>query len=210
MNSNLRSHKWKILIAALLGMSTLAYCAPADWFGLRKPNFELTGQVLDFDTKQPIEGAYVLAVYQTISSAWFVGSFRHCVKTKGMYSDKDGQFHFPIDKLDRLSPSEVHAIKPDYFLRTRSEVSDKAYEAQGKEAYSNRHVYLKKQDPANPSFQHGFGYCERPGSVEAIEAATQFMQIEIGEQIKYGRDGINRTNMIQSMRETASKQIYKN
>jgi hypothetical protein len=185
MNSNLRSHKWKILIASLLGMSTLAYCAPSDWFGLRKPDFEFTGQVLDFDTKQPIEGAYVLAVYQTISSAWLVGSSLNCVKTKGMYSGKDGHFHFPVEKLDQMSPGELHAIKPDYFLQTRAQVSDADFKAQNKSAYSNRHVYLKKQDPAKPSFQHGFSLCGRAASSEAVESAVTFLEIMLTEERKF-------------------------
>jgi hypothetical protein len=211
MNSSLRSHKWKFLIAALLGTSTLAYCAPADWFGLRKPNFELTGQVLDFDTKQPIEGAYVLAVYQTISSAWLVGSSLNCVKTKGMLSDKEGRFHFPVEKLDQMSPGELHAIKPDYFLKTRAEVSDADFKAQNKSAYSNRHVYLKKQDVAKPDFQYGFRYCQRPESSEAIEAALIFMGMTVEEETKFGKDvrSINAVReLMQSMKQSVEKQIY--
>jgi hypothetical protein len=205
MKLNLTSTKWKLLIASLLGASTLAYCAPADWFGLRKPDFELTGQVLDFDTKQPIEGAYVLAVYQTISSAWLVGSSLNCVKTKGMMSDKEGRFHFPVEKLDQMSPGELHAIKPDYFLKTRAEVSDADFKAQNKSAYSNRHVYLKKQDAAKPDFQYGFIGCYRPESNEAIEAAVRFTQIEMSEQIKYGRDGKNPAEGIELMQRAASR-----
>jgi hypothetical protein len=211
MKLGLSSNKWKILIASLLGVSTLAYCAPADWFGLRKPNFELTGQVLDFDTKQPIEGAYVLAVYQTISSAWLVGSSLNCVKTKGMYSGKDGHFHFPVEKLDQMSPGELHAIKPDYFLHKRAEVSDADFKAQNKSAYSNRHVYLKKQDPAKPDFQYGFRYCQRPESGEAIEAALIFMGMKVEEETKFAKDerSINAVReLMQSMKQSVEKQIY--
>lgn len=212
MKFNLTSIHWKLIIASLLGVSTLAYCAPADWFGLRKPDFELTGQVLDFDTKQPIEGAYVLAVYQNISSAWFVGSSLYCVKTKGMYSDKDGYFHFPVEKLDRMSPGHVYAIKPDYFLQTQAQVPDNDFKVQNRAAYSSRHVYLKKQDPAKPEFLYRFDYCSRPESIEAIQAALTYMDMTVKEETKYGKDirSVNSTrSLMKSMQESAEKQIYK-
>jgi hypothetical protein len=211
MNINFRAHQWKIIIAGLLGVSTLAYCAPFGWFGSDKIDFELTGQVLDFDTKQPIEGAYVIADYQKVDLG-FGGTARYCVKTKGMYTGKDGQFHFPIDKLDGNSPYLVHAIKPDYFLRDWVNHLPKVQEAQGKEAYTNRHIYLKRQDAAKPEFRYGFRDCRRPESSEAIEAAVQYMQIEIDEETKYGKDirSVNAAReLMQSMKEKAEKQIYK-
>jgi hypothetical protein len=204
MKLSLTSHKWKLIIATLLGASTLAYCAPADWFGLRKPDFELTGQVLDFDTKQPIEGAYVLAVYEKVDLG-IAGAARYCVKTKGMTSDKEGRFHFPVERLDSNSPSIVHAIKSDYFLQTWKLPKGKSVEAQDKETYSDWRVYLKKQDAAKPDFQYGFIGCYRPESNEAIEAAIQFTKIEMSEQIKYGRDGKNPAEGIELMQRAASR-----
>jgi hypothetical protein len=187
MKLSLSSTKWKILIAGLLGVSTLAYCAPSDWFGLRKPDFEFTGQVLDFDTKQPIEGAYALAVYKK-ASIGFGGTADYCYKTKGMMTGKDGKFSFPIENPKSDNPEIVHAIKPDYFLQTWAVPSHAVQKAQNKEAFSNRHVYLKKQDPAKPSFQHGFSYCERPESRAAVESAAQFLELKLVEQRKYSKN----------------------
>ena len=176
MKFNLTSIHWKLIIASLLGVSTLAYCAPADWFGLRKPDFELTGQVLDFDTKQPIEGAYVLAVYEKVDLG-LAGASRYCVKTKGMVSEKEGRFHFPVEQLDGGSPSTAHAIKPDYFSKTFAEVSDADFKAQNKAAYSNRHAYLKKQDLTKYDACHSFTECDRAKSREAVETNIQYLKL---------------------------------
>jgi hypothetical protein len=126
-----------------------------------------------------------------------------------MVSDKEGRFHFPVERLDSNSPRIVHAIKPDYFLQTWKLPQGKSVQEQNKETYSNWHVYLKKQDPAKPEFLYRFNRCERPESSEAIEAAVQFTNIVISEQIKYGRDGKNRMDMLESMKQSAAKQTYK-
>jgi hypothetical protein len=194
---------------ALLSLTTFAACSPP-WAS--KPiDFEFTGQVLSKATKEPIEGAYVLAVYEKVDLG-IAGAARHCYKTKGMLTGKDGKFHFPIDKLDGNSPHMVHAIKPDYFLSDWELPSDEVWKAMGKEAFTNRHVYLTKQDVAKPSFQHGFEDCQRPDSIEAIDAAVQFMQIEINEVTKYGFEqrALGVRNLLKSMKLSAEKQIYKN
>jgi hypothetical protein len=176
----------------------------------RKIDFEFTGQVLNKGTLEPYEGAYVIAVYEKVDLG-FAGSARYCYKTKGMFTGKDGKFHFPIDKLDGNSPFIVHAIKPGYFLFDWALPSEALSKAQIKETYQNRHVYLQKQDVAKPSFQHGFEDCQRPESAEAIEAAVQFMQIEIGEVTKYGFEqrALGVRNLMKSMQQLAEKQSNK-
>jgi hypothetical protein len=196
-----------VFATALLSLTTLAACS-SPW--AEKPiDFEFTGQVLIQGTNEPVEGAYVLAVYEKVDLG-LGGSARYCVKTKGMMSDKEGRFHFPIDKLDGNSPHIAYAIKADHYFYMTNVPTEKVWAAQTKEAYTNRHAYLKRQNAAEPFFSNDFTGCQRPESTAAIEAAVQFMQIEVGEQIKYGRDGINRTEMIKSMQEAASKKIYKN
>ena len=54
-----KAKRWIIATVALA--SVVAYCAPPGTF--RHIDFELTGTVRDKETKQPIEGAYVVAVY---------------------------------------------------------------------------------------------------------------------------------------------------
>jgi hypothetical protein len=181
MASLMKQLKPFLLAVTLLSLTSIAACSPP-W--ARKADFELTGQVLDFDTKQPIAGAYVLAVYEKVDLG-IAGAARYCVKTKGMLSDKDGSFHFPIDKLDGNSPHMVYAIKADYFLREWELPPSDANRAQTKQAYTNRHVYLKRQEVGKPSFQHGFSLCERAPSSEAVESAVTFLEIMRVEERKY-------------------------
>ena len=169
-----------VVAIALLGAVTFACYASGSLFGQAKVDFEFTGQVLDFDTKEPIEGAYALAVYEKVDFG-FAASARYCVKTKGMTTGKDGRFHFPIDKLDGNSPVEVVAIKGDYYFRRKETVSPESWKKQNKETYSNRNVYLKRQDPVQPDFHFGYDKCGRPESLDAIQANIQFLNIKKAE-----------------------------
>ncbi|MEP7244272.1 MAG: hypothetical protein ABI885_11345 [Gammaproteobacteria bacterium] len=58
--------------------------------------FELTGTVLDKDTKEPISGAFVIASYfAPITNR--LGSGNWWVKSRGTYSDSAGSFRFPVE-----------------------------------------------------------------------------------------------------------------
>jgi hypothetical protein len=172
-----------LLAAAALSMAMAASCdLPASDGTV---NFEFTGRVLDKDTNEPVEGAYVLAVYEKVDLG-FAASARYCVKTKGMMSDKEGKFHFPIDKLDGNSPHQVFAIKPDYYYRGGKQVSEESWKKQNKETYSNRDIYLRKQDAAKLNFQLGYGECSRPESRDAAEANIKFLEFERAELIRLG------------------------
>jgi hypothetical protein len=167
-----------LLAAAALSLTMAASCELPAADGVI--NFELTGQVLDFDTKQPIEGAYVLAVYEKVYMG-FAASARYCVKTKGMLSDKEGRFHFPVEKLDSNSPAKLAAIKSDYYFHREKPISEKSAKAQNKETYSNRDVYLKRQDPAKLEFHFGYTTCNRPESREAVDANIEFLKLRKAE-----------------------------
>jgi hypothetical protein len=172
-----------LLAAAALALTMAASCdLPAS---NTNSSFEFTGQVLDFDTKQPIEGAYALAVYQKVEIG-LGGTADYCYKTKGMTTGKDGKFSFPLEQPTSLNPDIVYAIKADYFYRDTFIPTPSVQKAQTKEAYTNRHVYLKKQDPAKPSFQFGYGECARPESAQAAEANIQFLEFERAELIRLG------------------------
>jgi hypothetical protein len=164
-----------LLCMAALVITTAASCNMSDKLSY---DFEYTGQVLDEDTKLPIEGAYVLAVYERVDLG-MAGSARYCVKTKGMLTGKDGKFNFPMEKIrGSISPAQVAAIKTDYYSYRSEDFTKEAWEKQDKDTYSNRHVYLKRQDPAKLEFRYGYTTCKRPESREAVEANIEFLKIK--------------------------------
>ena len=61
-----KAKRW-IIAAVALG-SVVTYCAPPGTF--RGIDFDLTGTVFDKVSKQPIEGAYVVAIYLVRESGW--------------------------------------------------------------------------------------------------------------------------------------------
>lgn len=203
MNFKFGTTQWGIIIAFLATGATLAYCTPPGTF--RMIDFEMTGTVWDHDSKQPIEGAYVMAIYEEAGCALGVGCKSWCVKTKGMYTGKDGTFHFPVEKLDSFSPSQVTAIKPGYFREHFVIHPSKVQRAQGKENYTGRDVILAKQDPGKPDFQFGglpLGICTRAEFKDQAEANIEYLKIEQAEYLKYGdkRQASDSTlNMIRRM-----------
>jgi hypothetical protein len=177
--------QWQVLgiISLLAAVSVFAYCAPPGQYG--KPALDITGTVFDQDTKQPIAGAYVLAIYEE-SGGSFAGTSNWCVKTKGMTTGEDGRYHFPVERLDNKSPARIAAIKADYYLYSSLAPSEALQRAQSKATYMNRDVYLKKQDVAKPEFRYGYSECDRPESREAAAANIQFLEFEKAELIRLG------------------------
>lgn len=190
-----------ILAAAMTAGAALAAGGNPLSFG--KPDFELTGRVYDDDTKEPIEGAYVVALYYEGYSS-FAAVGRRCKRAKGMYTDKDGTFHFPVQKLDGDNPGMVMAIKPGYFSLWAVIPEAEAWRKQTKAAYTGRDLPLKKQDPANPSWQLGHGnvYCLTADAREDVEAAVEFLKIRLAEErrLAFTRQRIEATTgMIQDL-----------
>ena len=175
------SIRWYIL--AIWVVSAVAYCAPPGTF--RKIDFEFTGTVRDGNTKEPIEGAYVVVLYYgSAASPATVATF--CTKTKGMYTGKDGTFRFPVEKLNNLSPGDVMAIKPGYFDNNRVIPSASLQRAQTAETYTGRDVILTKQNPASPTLRFGETEvrCERANSRDDVEASIQFLKIKLAECLR--------------------------
>ena len=218
-----KNRAWLLTASALLGLSTLAYCAPDDYWGLRKIDYELTGRVLNHDTKEPIDGAYVIAAYFH-SAGDFSGSSRSCVKTLGMTTGKDGAFNFPPDPRaygkgwlrweSRSRWPEVYAIKADYFYRDSTQRSTEPMPQTNKDLYANQNVYLKKQDPAKPAGPHEYGFreCTNPDSSEAAEAAAMYLKMVIAEDKKYlnGKNVESYEWRLGYMQRTASANEEKN
>ncbi|MBK6981861.1 MAG: hypothetical protein IPH30_10455 [Betaproteobacteria bacterium] len=165
--------------AAFFLAGALAGCAAAGG----EPDFEFTGTVYDAVTKQPIEGAYVFASYREP-----VGVNSRCYKTRGMYTGKDGKYHFPIDSLDGLSPWFTSAIKPGYYFGTFDTPKREVWQRQDASSYADRNLYLIPQDPAKPNLRIGSGeeYCFAARTREDATAAVAFLKIEIVERQRYG------------------------
>ncbi len=152
-----------------------------------KPDFELTGRLYDGITKEPIEGAYVVALYY-VDITGPAALTSHCKRAKGMYTGKDGAFHFPVERLDGNSPGMVMAIKPGYFSLPGYTPPASVQRKQGKEAYTGRDLPLQKQNPAAPSWQLGHGdvYRSHAESREDVEAAIEFLKLELSEEQRLG------------------------
>jgi hypothetical protein len=176
-------------------MMQQAWCTALLFFGLCAPALalsepiELTGLVLDTETKRPLEGAYVIAIYEENLRNEAI-SVHRCVKLKGMFTGPDGRFHFPVEKLDGESPSAAVAIKPDYYLdRLGGEPDPEAWKRQTGESYHGRLVYLKKQDPSKPellNFTVGTAACDHARKRDDVAAGVQYLSIAQGELKKYG------------------------
>jgi hypothetical protein len=195
-------------VFALCALLALTACATPN-----QQHLTYTGQVFDIDTKQPIEGAYVLAEYREGASNW-AHSSSWCIATKGMTTGADGKFSFPALESNKQMPLFAYAIKPDYFYASRDIASSDSQHRANQDAFSNQNIYLKKQDKAKPEFQHGFNSCgTRPESIDAVQAAKQFMEIELAEMVKFqlGNEFTEtQKSRIATMLDIASKQTQRN
>jgi hypothetical protein len=171
---------WMFLAVLAASGSMLAFCTE------KKIDFEFTGTAYDKDTKQPIEGAYAVAIYKEIRGG-YVAVTSFCVKTKGMYTGKDGKYHFPVEKRNGASPSTVQIIHPDYVWQSANPKPDRIHYQQRAEAYADRDAYMKKQDPANPIFYGHDVWCTEAKKKEDVVAAIEFMKILRAQYVKFNR-----------------------
>jgi hypothetical protein len=175
---------WALFTAmAMCAVSAPSNAAGGNLFSFGKPDFELTGTAYDANTRQPIEGAYVVAIYYE-SAVGLAGSDTWCVKTKGMYTSKDGRFSFPIEALDSRSPRIVAAIKPGYYSGREVFPKPEIWKKQGREAYSGRDTPLIPQDPAKPEWVYGTNdvFCARAANRDDAAAGIEFLRIRLSEQ----------------------------
>ncbi len=168
------------IISLSITACVAALSASAD--ARKKIDFELSGTVVDFDTKEPIEGAYVVASYKVLRSD-FATTASFCVKTKGMYTGKDGKYRFPVEKLDGRSPFTTNAIKSGYFFKDSSYPDSQLWKRQDAEAYSRRDIFLKRQDPSDADWHLSDGeeVCYAASNREAAGAGITFMKLRLAE-----------------------------
>lgn len=107
----------KVLICAALIVAYTAASSDAGWLIYHEPEFK--GTILDTDTKQPIEGAVVVAVYQKATMGLGAGSIDSIINVREVKTDKDGKFRIPsyttfIQPFSWQIPSRFIFIKPGY------------------------------------------------------------------------------------------------
>ena len=80
-----------VFITMIISFTTSAF---AGWLIYHKPEFK--GKVIDAETKEPIEGAVVVAIYEkhTLISGPG-GGYSSVIKVKETLTDKNGEFYFP-------------------------------------------------------------------------------------------------------------------
>ncbi len=173
-------------LSAAISAST-SYGAGGNPLTFGKPDFDFTGTVYDSTTKQPIEGAYVVALYYK-SIVGMAALDLWCIKTKGMYTGKDGKFRFAVEKLDGNSPREVTAIKSGYYSGREAFPLPDVWKKQGKEAYTDRDTPLIPQHPENA--QRFFGqkdvFCHHAKFREDAAAGIEFLRLRLAEEQRLG------------------------
>jgi len=102
-----------LCVLFLLGSATPSHA----WLGYHKPEFK--GRVIDAETKEPIEGAVVVAVYSKQAIRIAPDSVGITIHVKETLTDKDGNFRIPsyttmIDPLAWSKPVTFIIFKPGY------------------------------------------------------------------------------------------------
>lgn len=157
----------------------LCACASPDRVHDPAPS-SFSGRVLDQDTLQPIEGTYVMASYAE-RIAGPDGNATRCVKTLGMHTASDGEYRFPIDRPDGLSPATIAAIKYGYRRGGVMQV-DKGH----------GDLLLARQDRNIPAFLYGYGgeaFCIEAATTAQAAAGRRFLEIQRDEMAEYGAEG---------------------
>ncbi|WP_224960487.1 hypothetical protein [Geomonas subterranea] len=86
-------HMLRVLLAAFSLVLLAATASTAMWPVYHETAFD--GRVLDFDTKQPLEGAVVVAIYNKRSMGAGKGQSSTVINIKEALTDKEGKFHIP-------------------------------------------------------------------------------------------------------------------
>lgn len=98
----------------LIGLSLIASAADRPVRPLKNIDIEISGAVIDSDTKMPVSGAYVVVFYGSPSKNPSL-LYDHCVKVKGTYVDVNGKFSFAAERLDNMVLDSVYAVASNYY-----------------------------------------------------------------------------------------------
>lgn len=105
-----------LMVAAIILNFTESRCF-ADWLIYHKPAFE--GQILDGNTKEPIEGAVVVALYNKRTIGLGAGTLSSVINIRETLTDKEGRFRIPsyttlIQPFSWDAPANFIIYKPGY------------------------------------------------------------------------------------------------
>lgn len=82
-----------LIFISLLAIVFIPDLASADWLIYHKPAFE--GQILDGETKEPIEGAVVVALYSKRTLGLGAGTLSSVIEIREALTDREGRFRIP-------------------------------------------------------------------------------------------------------------------
>lgn len=147
------SQKMKYFISFIVVCICLIVTATseASWFFYHKPEFD--GQILDVDTKEPIEGAVIEVRYEKLIYG-IMGHGNDIFHIEETLTDKEGRFHFStyntlINPLTFGAEASILIYKPGYalefgFEEQFSSKSDKWKEDAKSHKINNRTKYHDK------------------------------------------------------------------
>jgi hypothetical protein len=133
---------------------------------------DVTGIVIDSKTGNPMEGAFVLAVYNESGGTLFGHSSSWCVRTKGVWTGPDGRFTFPKGKPNN---PHLYAIKEGYILNPHRDAPPSPKEAEIKLA-DFRYLYLDRQGESKFDRSRWIE-CERPTIRQDAEANATYLRL---------------------------------
>jgi hypothetical protein len=177
-----------VAVIALCGLGALGCAADNSSRNPSPTGLQLTGSVVNRDGK-PLEGAYMLAGYY-VKSVGVAMSGDICEKTKGMFTGPDGQFRFPVERLDVPSPNVPAVILTGYYLYQLKIPTLEAQQRKDASSYSGFVYIMDKQDPSSPQLRTARdAYCGH--TLDDAAAGITFMEFELREYQLYGRQHSN-------------------
>jgi hypothetical protein len=107
----------RIVIVSLLIVLLLSAYSEAGWLIYHEPEFQ--GTIVDIDSKQPIEGAVIVAEYRKATMGLGAGSMSSIIDVRETLTDKDGHFRIPsyttlIQPFSWQIPTIFIIFKPGY------------------------------------------------------------------------------------------------
>ena len=150
----------RMLILSVLLIAFTTATSEAGWLIYHMP--ALNGQILDIETKQPIEGAVVVVEYQKATMGLGAGSISSVINVSETLTDKNGNFHIPsyttfIQPFSWQVPTIMIIYKPGY-----------ASLELGKDYFTGKETEEEEGSWPGPDFKglkyriHGLGIVEIP------------------------------------------------